>query len=569
MHKTPNMPEQKPEPFRIGLCLAGAISAGAYTAGVMDYLLEALEEWERRKKEDPDNTPSHQVQIPVIGGASAGGMTGILTAAALHGPIPPIRFTQSFDVMAKRPGNKLYHTWVDLVADDMFPILLETTDIKEHNTRSLLNSEFIDRIAEETVKVDNPWTKRPYICDRLKLFTTLTNLEGLSFNIAFNSTSSSTADYHIHAHNDYACFELNIGEAEYGGHGWIPLKFPECLNTGLARDAAMATGAFPLGLRARRVERKTLYMNDLGWLKRITRLNPVMRDPYRTINVDGGMIDNEPFERVRDVLNEITKEGKLLEDGRTLDHDSYARTRSSVLMIDPFPSKLEEFEDGDLIGKVIGNTLGAMMSQLRTKPDILADAMHSDKAGQYIIAPSRKLKLPGKEEMELFGADAIACGTLGGFGGFLHKEFRVHDFLLGRANCEKFLRDQFTMRESAKNPIIEAGYARVIDRSKFRSETDKENGLQIIPIFPDRGNHLPMPVFMHGRNWPTRKAAEIDRLRKPIKKRVEALVDDQVNTNWFQGVLLWIGQKILISGKLADAVLNNIRKSLRKSHLLD
>jgi hypothetical protein len=28
--------------FYVGLCMAGAVSAGAYTAGVMDYLLEAL-----------------------------------------------------------------------------------------------------------------------------------------------------------------------------------------------------------------------------------------------------------------------------------------------------------------------------------------------------------------------------------------------------------------------------------------------------------------------------------------------------------------------------------------------
>ena len=29
--------------IRLGLCLAGAVSAGAYTAGVIDYLLETLE----------------------------------------------------------------------------------------------------------------------------------------------------------------------------------------------------------------------------------------------------------------------------------------------------------------------------------------------------------------------------------------------------------------------------------------------------------------------------------------------------------------------------------------------
>ena len=30
--------------FYVGLCMAGAVSGGAYTAGVLDYLIEALEE---------------------------------------------------------------------------------------------------------------------------------------------------------------------------------------------------------------------------------------------------------------------------------------------------------------------------------------------------------------------------------------------------------------------------------------------------------------------------------------------------------------------------------------------
>lgn len=36
----------KEEPFfEIGLCMAGAVSAGAYTAGLMDYLIETPDKW--------------------------------------------------------------------------------------------------------------------------------------------------------------------------------------------------------------------------------------------------------------------------------------------------------------------------------------------------------------------------------------------------------------------------------------------------------------------------------------------------------------------------------------------
>ena len=74
--------------FYVGLCLAGAVSAGAYTAGVIDYLLEALDNWESKRGQE--GIPDHRVKIPVIGGASAGGMTGILMASAIHNHIPAV-----------------------------------------------------------------------------------------------------------------------------------------------------------------------------------------------------------------------------------------------------------------------------------------------------------------------------------------------------------------------------------------------------------------------------------------------------------------------------------------------
>jgi Cft2 family RNA processing exonuclease len=36
--------------FHLGITMAGAVSAGAYTAGFIDYLIEILEFWEKQKK---------------------------------------------------------------------------------------------------------------------------------------------------------------------------------------------------------------------------------------------------------------------------------------------------------------------------------------------------------------------------------------------------------------------------------------------------------------------------------------------------------------------------------------
>ncbi|MBN36086.1 MAG: hypothetical protein CMM46_15185 [Rhodospirillaceae bacterium] len=41
------------EKFSIGLILGETVSAGAYTAGVLDFLIEALDEWHRLKADAP------------------------------------------------------------------------------------------------------------------------------------------------------------------------------------------------------------------------------------------------------------------------------------------------------------------------------------------------------------------------------------------------------------------------------------------------------------------------------------------------------------------------------------
>jgi hypothetical protein len=104
--------------FQMGLTMSGAISAGAYTAGVLDFLIEALDAWEdARNGPDADTVPSHRVGIKVMSGASAGAITAAIGAIALVDAEP--------DGKRKAPGAyvkegftyryympKLYETWV-------------------------------------------------------------------------------------------------------------------------------------------------------------------------------------------------------------------------------------------------------------------------------------------------------------------------------------------------------------------------------------------------------------------------------------------------------------------------
>ena len=89
-------PTEPPTPptFQLGLALSGAISAGAYTAGALDFLFQALSEWEQHRGE-PD-VPNHSVVLKVIAGASAGAITGALGTIALARGVDNREFTPNY-----------------------------------------------------------------------------------------------------------------------------------------------------------------------------------------------------------------------------------------------------------------------------------------------------------------------------------------------------------------------------------------------------------------------------------------------------------------------------------------
>jgi hypothetical protein len=541
--------------FHVGLCMAGAISAGAYTAGVMDFLIEALEEWEQHRTER--GVPSHRVCIPIIGGASAGGMTGIITAAGLAGKIKPVKTLPAGNLFQEQPENIFYHSWVDLTQNDMFPVMLGVDDIENNKIYSALNSQFIDSIAERATTISNAvMLQRPYFYPSLKIFATLTNLKGYAFDITFKSNLQNTTPYHVQRHNDYACFQLTTGN-ESTDPGWIPLNFSSRVNASLAKNVAMATGAFPVGLRARSVTRKGEDVNKMEWLKDVTKLAPITDVEYTTLNVDGGLINNEPFEKVQSVLRHLT--------GQKLNAmQQYDTFQSTIIMIDPFPSKTPSFEDDATLKKVLGSTFSAMMGQLRTKPTALVNAMDSKLSGQYLIAPSRRdvPQFDGTSK-DRQGEYAIASGTLGGFGGFLHKEFRIHDYFLGRGNCEQFLREYFTVPKDTVNQIFLKGY-KGVDPHAFRNS----NGdFQIIPVLKPKEANFWLPQFSCGLTWPVRQHSDIDRFEDPMKERVQKLVMNFDDYSWITSIAVWLGIKTL-RGKISNTILEAIKKSLNEHQLL-
>ena len=546
----------------LGLTLAGAVSAGAYTAGVMDFLFEALDKWENRKKSKVPGTPTHRVEIPIIGGSSAGGMTGIIAAAALQDSFLPVATLPS-DQEALT-GNKFYDSWVHLTGGDMFAKLLDKADLSSNPVRSAFNTNFIDEISERTIKTSGGKTvDRDYIAKNLKVFVTMSNLKGFEYDLGFRSDVERTNEYIVKRHNDYACFVLNDGT--YNGDGWIPLNFANNTNTDLARQTAIATGAFPIGLKARYIKRHSKYIIDNPWININGAKPKVDSDTLREdLMVDGGMINNEPFGYVEDVLKGLTV-FKDIEFSR-----QFKNFRSTTIMIDPFPSEGSKFEANDGIVSVGGKVLGAMMNQSRTKPDEVIKAFQSDSASHYLISPKRYFPVNnGKGEVRE-GGKAVACGFLGGFGGFINKQFRIHDYFLGRANCERFLRHQFTVPKETNNKVIQDGYKGITDTSLFQSKTDKKDSLQIIPLFSKEKENPYLPDF-GSSDWPKVNKDDVWKYKKELKKRVGGIISiTDFEGSWISDkVLIPLVNRMILRSKAAKKFLNTVEKDMNEYGLLD
>ena len=139
---------------------------------------------------------------------------------------------------------------------------------------------------------------------------------------------------------------------------------------------------------------------------------------------------------------------------------------------------------------------------------------------------------------------------------------------MGRANCEKFLRDHFTIPANTTNEIFVNGYSGIVDKTKFISKTD--GGLQIIPIFTEMQPQLYMPNFSNGNQWPSVTYADIKSksYRKMIEARVEKVLLNCAKYSKTQQVLLWIGAKVMINGKIANALIDKVVESLEEHKLI-
>ncbi len=457
-------------PYRLGLTMAGAVSAGAYTSGVLTQLLEALDLWYNLRQGlipeaeqqvqlfAPDekevitlsiaDLPQHDILITAISGTSAGGMCSALL---------PIAF-------AENNLDRLRKTWVD---DVDLTQMLESSDLEGHNRNllSLLNVAGIDAIrdaaktfvADQEVAQGKKW--RPYLSEAIDIYLNFTNLEGVPYQLKYNEDRNAKSQI-IRTYADYKRYTFLKPGAD-------PKKVPQdstVLNPadktrqginyewdGLM-EAAVATGAFPFGLRPRTLTReKREYEHREFFLRQEKPADgsfpqPIQMAPswpagspptFLMEYVDGGLTNNEPFEQARRaVAREINKyrnprEGELATAG--------------VLLVDPFPSDPigipgEAISEIPNIMSLLPLIIGVLKDNAQFDLDLLDSIQNPEIYSRFMVAPVRNDESTGQPY-----ETALASSKLGAFAGFFSVKFRDHDYRLARYNTSRFLEYHFAL----------------------------------------------------------------------------------------------------------------------------
>jgi hypothetical protein len=443
----------------------------------------------------------------------------------------------------------------------------------------LLDSSFLIKLAVETMMVHQPCRPRAYVADPLALFICVTNLRGVPYSIDFQG-GAKVIEHWMSNHADYLRFDVVKPGTDLGGRGGLSL-FPEPRDEQEKADwkklaqAAVASGALPLALAPRIIER------DAGEYSE----RPIPPDwngntpaDYFFLAVDGGVMNNEPLEYARQ---------EIAGNGRRNERDGEKATRA-VVMIDPFPDAVPfraDYEAESGLFNVAGAIFQSLMSQAKFKIDELKLARDPNVFSRFVITPTRDKTA---RESQKGKWPALASNSLFHFGGFVSEEFRRHDFLLGRRNCQRFLQKYFIL--PVENPLFERWPPGLKQRGspylrKIPVDGKETYYLPIIPLVGDLNGETrePQPP------WPEMPEAGLEKLKKGLSTRTRLAVNQTVSgligsrtsnspTPRWKSILLKAGLFVLklltkpllnwFAGWLAGKLLKKMKEKLADAELL-
>jgi hypothetical protein len=259
--------------FRLGLVLNGTVAAGAWTAGALDFLVEALDLWEEKKHGDRERgdgrptVPDHDLRLGIAGGASGGGVCAALLARAAGWDFPHAMDAGG----AANRDNPFWRAWVEELD---VARLLDAPDLSAPGSvpASVLSGAAVEAAGGAVLRWPGEEDqvrprRRAWLADPFRVALALTNLRGVPYRIDFGPDGAGCPrSSHYVDHADHALFAFPAG-GRGGADARLGLRGDEHA-VGAASDwerfaeFAKATAAFPGGFPARRLHRPVA---DYDW----------------------------------------------------------------------------------------------------------------------------------------------------------------------------------------------------------------------------------------------------------------------------------------------------------------
>ena len=445
-----NAQSDKPR-FDIALALAGTFSAGAYTAGVLDFLIEALDAWHNSNTEPP-----HNVVVQAASGASGGAVCSTLLAAMLRYEFSHMRRDDTSRGLTRSKTNPLFDFWVDRID---LPNFLGPDDLNhDAHAMSVLDATKLDTILRDVLGYGGKRVRRSYIADPFRLRFTLTNLRGVPYRLSMNGGSGEAVTMMLHEdHKRFALTDaggFTISPPPWPSGDWrhesIVLHPPDDDDDKYTAwrelvDAALASCALPFLLRSRTIHKEAgdyagrplLYADGKSGPAKVYPTMPAWGgappSDHGFATADGGVMYDVPLEHARLAL--------VGDDPLARNVPAQTYPDRAVLLISPLVGGIPEgpcSESSVTLLNALARLFNAYKNNARAHPSDLMLA-NDRSVGRFLIAPKRDANPTVQHEQ------AIACGALGGFGGYLALEFREHDYYLGRRNCQRFLDQHFSL----------------------------------------------------------------------------------------------------------------------------
>ncbi len=256
---------------KLAITVAGAVSLGSYEAGVLYEVITAID----RHNSDPGTTVDEKIEIDVLTGASAGGMTATIAAQKL--------LFEAGSLMEPY-NNSFYRPWVkDVSLDGLFALQQD-----EDPTHSILSSSLVEDIARKHLTVryagNVPPVRRKHnaAAERIYLGLALSNLNGVDYKRPI----SPAGDFIYTRYQDELTKLLDSGNPAHDSLNlWEPL-----------RGAAVACGAFPFAFRTKDLARNQSEYDDPFLVNFASEVRPFTY-------TDGGIYQNEPLGLAKNLVD--------------------------------------------------------------------------------------------------------------------------------------------------------------------------------------------------------------------------------------------------------------------------